>query len=156
MLGWTMSPIMCDADAAVKSDPKAAHDQMLPLSVHAAINQPTQLHALLKNGHSPNARDADNDRTPLHWAAARGNLRCVELLLEHGAEIGATDASGCTPAGLAMQTNQRSAHALLLEGMTMRRASMAAAAHQAALAGASTKLTQQTEPLDAGAIQVLC
>lgn len=40
-------------------------------------------------------------RTPLHVAAAMGRLDCINLLLRHGASIGAKDAMGMTPMAIA-------------------------------------------------------
>lgn len=41
--------------------------------------------------------------TPLHKAAAVGNLRAVELLLAHGARVDALDGSGLTPLAYALR-----------------------------------------------------
>ena len=41
------------------------------------------------------------DRRPLHWAVARGNTKCVELLLHAGADLRAVDATGQTAVQLA-------------------------------------------------------
>ncbi|MFO1513807.1 MAG: ankyrin repeat domain-containing protein [Verrucomicrobiota bacterium] len=38
-----------------------------------------------------------DDLTPLHCAARAGKLNAVTMLLEHGAEVNATDIHGCTP-----------------------------------------------------------
>ena len=74
------------------------------LSLHAALGNITQLRVLLKRSDlSPNQRDHDGDRCPLHWAAARGHSRCVEVLLAAGANLEQTDASGHTAAALAAQ-----------------------------------------------------
>ena len=59
------------------------------------------------------AVDADGDRTPLHWAAARGNLRCIQLLLDGGADLAARDAHGRTAQALALALNQHAAHDVL-------------------------------------------
>jgi len=47
-----------------------------------------------------NAQD-DRGETALHFAAARGSLEIVKLLLAHGADARATDSSGRTPATVA-------------------------------------------------------
>ena len=56
-------------------------------SVHSALNQPKQLEQCLQgNSAAANQLDPDGDRRPLHWAAARGNTKCVELLLHAGGD----------------------------------------------------------------------
>ena len=61
-----------------------------------------------------NTRDDDGDRYPLHWAAARGRLRCAKLLLAAGADVALTDAAGHTPAALAREHRQSAVLELLL------------------------------------------
>ena len=72
------------------------------LSRCAALDHRWRLRALLKR-YPPNERDEDGDRAPLHWAAARGHVRCVELLLAAGADAVLDDAAGYTAADLARQ-----------------------------------------------------
>ena len=55
------------------------------------------------------------DRAPLHWAAARGHLRCLELLLHAGATVGLTDKDGKTAASLALECKQRAAHEMIMK-----------------------------------------
>lgn len=102
-------------------DPKAMsqhHKLMSHLSTFAALNQPTQLKAMIRGGaESVNAKDRDGDRVPLHWAAARGHIQCIEVLLSAGADLGAIDKDGSSAAGLALQCNQRTAHDLLLRAV---------------------------------------
>jgi ankyrin repeat protein len=47
------------------------------------------------------ARDVLHKRTPLHWAAANGRASIAQMLLARGADRGATDKRGLTPAELA-------------------------------------------------------
>jgi len=54
-----------------------------------------RISAALKAGASANARDI-NGNTALMWAAVYGDLDCVKLLVEKGAEINATNALGAT------------------------------------------------------------
>ena len=57
------------------------------VSLQVVLNHRKQLARLLGTaGIDPNAADADGDRRPLHWAAARGHNKCLELLLKHGAD----------------------------------------------------------------------
>ena len=91
------------------SDPKGVFEGLEGASLHAALNHPQQLRAMLGHGHAhllANKRDSDGDRYPLHWAAARGRVRCVEMLLEVGAVTQVTDAQGRTPAELAHEQGQ--------------------------------------------------
>ena len=95
-----------------------------PLSTHCALLQDKQLTecfmAIAKDDSSsddPNKRDADGDRYPLHWAAARGSTKCIRVLLDKGAILGVLDAEGHTAAALALAFNQRTAHALLMQAI---------------------------------------
>jgi ankyrin repeat protein len=55
----------------------------------------TRLRAALSGGASPNARDT-NGNTALMWATVYGDVRCMKLLVAHGADIDATNALGGT------------------------------------------------------------
>jgi len=77
-----------------------------PLSLHAALNHRVQLKTAIDEGADVTVYDVDGDRTPLHWAAARGWVKCVAILLAAGASPGAVDASGRTPAQLAEEFGQ--------------------------------------------------
>ena len=100
----------------VKVDAKPMSGNEGPLSMVCALNQPKKLKQLLEATSfpcNPNQRDPDGDRCPLHWAAARGALNCVQLLLDAGASPGELDREGYTAAALAMELNQRGAHEML-------------------------------------------
>lgn len=96
-------PFPVPARVPVKAD-KALFDGIHEnaASVHSALNQPKQLEQCLQaNSAAANQLDPDGDRRPLHWAAARGNTKCVELLLHAGADLRAVDATGQTAVQLA-------------------------------------------------------
>jgi ankyrin repeat protein len=54
-----------------------------------------QLRAALEGGASAKARDAQGN-TPLLLAAAYGDAACLQLLLDHGAQVNATNTAGST------------------------------------------------------------
>ena len=116
-----------------KDDPKRMHEKQGYLSLFSALGQPKQVAELLESkrtrrrpdaklfapgdriivGFAPDERDADGDRYPLHWAAARGHTECVQLLIDGGASLGVCDAEGFTAAALAARLNQRGTQVLL-------------------------------------------
>ncbi len=51
---------------------------------------------LLQNGASVNTQDYNND-TPLSWAAMKGNLESIKILLEYNARVDTVNNSGHTP-----------------------------------------------------------
>ncbi|XP_072554897.1 ankyrin repeat domain-containing protein 66 isoform X1 [Paramormyrops kingsleyae] len=56
---------------------------------------------------NPNQKDVDWDyRTPLHWAAAKGQADAVRILLEHGASPCLRTASGWTPTHFAAESGR--------------------------------------------------
>ena len=94
-------------EAVGKPDPKALLEhQCGTLSLHAGTSHPMELRLALERGEHANARDADGDRTALHWAAARGHCECCLLLLMHGADPLVADGAGRTPAHLAFDLRQ--------------------------------------------------
>ncbi|NXI42460.1 ANR66 protein, partial [Galbula dea] len=55
----------------------------------------------------PNHKDADwHDRTPLHWAAAKGRSELVKLLVDHGARLCLRSDVGWTPAHFAAKSGR--------------------------------------------------
>ena len=98
-----------------KPDTKQVYDGMDGPSLHVALNQPAMLKHYLLAGGVADVYDRDNDRTPLHWAAARGAVRCAELLLASGAELDRKDALGRTPKALAYDFNQRELYDFLAQ-----------------------------------------
>ncbi|CAH1795662.1 unnamed protein product [Owenia fusiformis] len=72
---------------------------------------------LLDNGVDSRCMD-EKKRTPLHFAASRGNSQIVSLLLDRGAEPNQKDAIGNTPLHLAACTNHIEVVTLLLKAGT--------------------------------------
>nr|XP_039323587.1 ankyrin repeat domain-containing protein 66 isoform X2 [Saimiri boliviensis boliviensis] len=61
---------------------------------------------ILKKGLcDPNYKDVDwNDRTPLHWAASKGQMEMIRLLIEYGARPCLVTNVGWTPAHFAAES----------------------------------------------------
>ncbi|KAK4401140.1 Potassium channel AKT1 [Sesamum angolense] len=76
-----------------------AHGRMdVPLSLCFAVAREDDLllHHLLRRGLEPNELDS-NGRNALHLAATKGNLECVLLLLDYGADPNRRDSEGNVP-----------------------------------------------------------
>src|SRR5687767_14341607 len=59
-------------------------------------NDLAKLQALLKGGADPNVADPRGGATPLMYAAAVGSTGAMALLLDNGARVNATNATGAT------------------------------------------------------------
>src|SRR5262245_8262011 len=55
-------------------------------ALHFGVAREPIVRALLERGADPNIRDEGDDAMPLHFAAERGDLAVVTLLIEHGAD----------------------------------------------------------------------
>ena len=77
----------------------------LVLHEAAASGNYHELESLLMMGRiDVNFKDAEfGDRTALHWAAGRGNVSCIKLLLEHNADPTVRMVGGWTPAHCAAE-----------------------------------------------------
>ena len=69
----------------------------------AAKNNPAALRYLLDIGAVPNLKIKYDGSTPLHWAAYHGARSCMEILLEHGVVLEATDNFGKTALLIAIE-----------------------------------------------------
>ena len=92
----------CDANARDGDGASALHYAV-------QVNDPAALSLLLAHQANPNARtneswDLPGNTTPLHLAAASGELALVRLLVEAGADVNAADADGKKPLNLAYET----------------------------------------------------
>ena len=64
----------------------------LRTALHFGVHHPEIVRALLERGADPNVRDQGDNAMPLHFAAERGDVDVIRLLVEHGADtIGADD-----------------------------------------------------------------
>jgi ankyrin repeat protein len=97
-----------------------------PLGVAAAANDAAAVRRLLADGHPPDEtatgdgeparQPAGHSLTPLMWAARRGALDAMTLLLDAGADPNARDARNeWTPLQHAIHTRRRDAALLLLD-----------------------------------------
>ncbi|MBN3308900.1 ANR66 protein, partial [Amia calva] len=89
--------------------------EMTELHQAAAAGDYDLLVDLLKtNKCNPNHKDLDWDgRTPLHWAAAKGQAETVKILIENGARPCLRTDSGWTPAHFASESGRLGALRML-------------------------------------------
>eukprot|EP00118_Oscarella_pearsei_P028458 m.2199 g.2199 ORF g.2199 m.2199 type:complete len:908 (+) comp8435_c0_seq1:143-2866(+) len=81
----------CDVPSLAKIKPRRS-----PIDRLVADSELTELEKVLKTGVNPNEKGLD-DWNPLHTAAAKGDLRAVEILVNYNADITARDGEGFTP-----------------------------------------------------------
>nr|XP_048701638.1 ankyrin repeat domain-containing protein 66 [Caretta caretta]XP_048701640.1 ankyrin repeat domain-containing protein 66 [Caretta caretta] len=81
---------------------------MTELHEAVALGDYDLVNKLLKKGlFDVNYKDMDwNDRTPLHWAAAKGQSEMVKLLVQHGARLCLRTDVGWTPAHFAAESGR--------------------------------------------------
>jgi ankyrin repeat protein/serine/threonine protein kinase len=75
------------------------------VAIQKASHKSLELLAKTKKG--VNQRDGDVGSTPLHYAAYKGDLKAVEILLRHGAKPRLKDKEGWTPIELAADRGHR-------------------------------------------------
>jgi len=109
----------------LKANPELANAPLLkgvttPLCRAVYNNHQSMILMLLANGANINGKSATNGRTPLHWAAFRGNIVLMELLIMKGADLEAIDSEGLNSFDIAVIRMQyNSAHYLYKHhGMT--------------------------------------
>ncbi|HUR29103.1 MAG TPA: CPXCG motif-containing cysteine-rich protein [Planctomycetota bacterium] len=116
----------------------------------AAIDRGDVAHAASLLARTPSAvAERVHGATALHRAAARGELALIELLIEHGAALDATDDGGETPLGWATDERRDAAVDLLLDhGASATAVELAARGDVAALGhaleAAPWELSRQT------------
>src|SRR5258708_4987063 len=79
-----------------------------PLHKASRITNSDEAEFLVKSGANVNIRIIDefnDESTPLHVAAAYGNLNMVQLLIDYGVDVNALDRQGYSPLYLAVGTS---------------------------------------------------
>jgi len=71
--------------------------------------------AYLKNDIDINTRDPENGYTALHWAAEKGQMKIVKLLIEKGANLNAKTKNNLTPLNLADNNFENEVSELLIK-----------------------------------------
>jgi ankyrin repeat protein len=118
-----------------------------PLTTAAAANDIDAIHRLLADGHAPD--EFSDAWTPLIWAARRGALDAIAVLLDAGAEIDGQDraAARWTPLQHAIHRRQTAAARLLLE--------RGAEPNASAAPGSLTPLLMAADDPDPTSVQLL-
>ena len=90
--------LVSEAEAACESVPAAAEPRMLPPACAAARDgAEATLRCLLEEDDSALEQQDAHGSRPLHWAAGRGCIACMQLLLQRGAAVEPPCAKGRTP-----------------------------------------------------------
>ena len=110
----------------LKKDPKLANAPLMkgvttPLCRATFNNFQSLVLMLLANGADINGRALTNGRTPLMWAALRGNVILLELLITKGADINLEDNEGLNCFDIAVCRLQYEAAFYLYKHHGMRR-----------------------------------
>jgi ankyrin repeat protein len=110
-----------DVDAIaglLAKEPSLARERVATGStgLHLSSRHPAALSILLQHGADPNVRDIQDNATPLHFAAAHGNLESVRILLDAGADVhGDGDLHEGGVIGWAARKDNQAVVALLVE-----------------------------------------
>ncbi|KAF7201380.1 ankyrin repeat domain-containing protein 66 [Nothobranchius furzeri] len=111
---WSSRPQRCCSRARVKASVTLDElllgndvSDMTELHQAAAAGNIGNVKKLLAQKYNPNQRDIDwGDKTPLHWAAAKGHTEVVRILVEHGARPCLKTEHGWTPVHFAAEAGQ--------------------------------------------------
>ena len=106
--------LLLDAGAGIDLQSTTGYDGgSTALAMAIGKNKESIMKLLIDRGAGISVRDR-NDRQPLHWAAARGHLGAIQLLLNNGADISAVSQYG-TPVYMAACWGHGDAMELLVE-----------------------------------------
>ena len=109
--GTTVKEIAPDKGSSAQNQAQVGMGLELVGAVKSGDEQ--RVRTLLANGADVRARDK-NEITPLHWAAATGQVAIIELLIAKGADINAKSDEGVTPLYLAAMMNRAAAAEVLI------------------------------------------
>ena len=134
---------------------KLNQEGFAPLHLAAIRGDCQAAMTLLASGANVNIRQGTYEGTPLQYAAARGHVEVVRLLVQHDAKVDAVDTFGRTPLMWAASHGQHEVVCALLEaGASVKRATDTGwtALHYAVKSNdlrTSLLLAQRGAPLDA-------
>merc|ERR1712154_25301 len=95
--------IFLQFDESLASYPNYAGDMLLHIAVSKSSKRMTKF-LIQKAGHTINSKNIQG-QTPLHYAAIKGSLHLVRLLVKNGAQINSKDNANKNPIFYAYQKN---------------------------------------------------
>lgn len=81
-----VAEVLGDNPALIDERGTLAGHTGLRTALHFGVQHRDVVRILLERGAAPNIRDEGDDAMPLHFAAERGDLEIVRMLVEHGAD----------------------------------------------------------------------
>ena len=99
---------------------RIGYEACTPIMYEVYMHNHENVQILIANGAAVNYQSEYDGYTSLHWAARKGDLQLVQLLLKHGATINVENNKKQTPLDLAKENNREAVFVYLKGQITFK------------------------------------